>query len=276
MNRLGFMQGRLSPVINGKIQCFPWSNWKDEFPIASEGGFYLMEWTLDQENLYENPLMTEKGRTLIKGLKEKYNIKIESLTGDCFMQSPFYKSEGPQREELLKDLINILKSCALVNIRYVVIPLVDNGRPENKKQEALLFEALLKLNEFLDANEMSIVFESELPPQELKNFIRKFPKKTFGINYDSGNSSSLGFDPAEEFDAYGERILNIHIKDRILGGTTVPLGTGNTDFKIVFKKISEIDYKGNLILQTARADDENHIGALKKYKKFVHNIMDRL
>ena len=57
-DRLGFMQGRLSPLIDGRIQVFPWSCWQEEFMIAERHGFRLMEWTLDQHRLYENPLLT--------------------------------------------------------------------------------------------------------------------------------------------------------------------------------------------------------------------------
>ena len=28
--RIGFMQGRLSPQVDGKIQAFPWVHWRDE------------------------------------------------------------------------------------------------------------------------------------------------------------------------------------------------------------------------------------------------------
>ncbi len=61
-NRIGFMQGRLSPLVDGRIQAFPWTAWKDEFPIAAQNGLRLMEWTLDQDRLYENPLLTEQGQ----------------------------------------------------------------------------------------------------------------------------------------------------------------------------------------------------------------------
>ena len=61
-SRVGFMQGRLSPIINGKIQEFPWDNWRREFEVGASLGFNIMEWTLDQEHLYQSPLMTKKGQ----------------------------------------------------------------------------------------------------------------------------------------------------------------------------------------------------------------------
>ena len=54
-NRIGFMQGRLSPIVGGQMQAFPWTHYRDEYPLAELCGLGLMEWTLDQERLYENP-----------------------------------------------------------------------------------------------------------------------------------------------------------------------------------------------------------------------------
>src|SRR5258706_580927 len=71
--KIGFMQGRLSPVIGGRIQTFPWSSWKDEFAIAAKHGFHLMEWTLDQDGIYENPLLTSVGQTEIRALCKRHD-----------------------------------------------------------------------------------------------------------------------------------------------------------------------------------------------------------
>jgi len=91
----------------------------------------------------------------------------------------------------------------------------------------------------------------------------------FGINYDIGNSAAAGFNPIEEIDSYGDRIWNVHVKDRLLNGTTVELGSGNADFIRVFRALAGCEYKGNYILQTARATDGNHVGTLRKYRDMV-------
>ena len=44
----------------------------------------------------------------------------------------------------------------------------------------------------------------------------------------------LGYEINEEFSCYSKRIKNIHIKDRKFKGTTVPLGEGDVDFKLLF------------------------------------------
>ena len=87
--------------------------------------------------------------------------------------------------------------------------------------------------------------------KKLLQFINKFPDSCFGINYDIGNSASLGFDTKEEIATYGSGILNVHVKDRVHNGSTVPLGNGNADFESTFNELNKINYKGDFILQTA-------------------------
>jgi hexulose-6-phosphate isomerase len=263
---IGFMQGRLCERVDGKIQAFPWRDWALEFETAQRLGVRLMEWTLDQERLYENPLMTEAGRQRIGQLSQAHGVRVLSLTGDCFMQAPFYKAHGAERASLLKDLNAILDAAQNVGIGYVLIPLVDNGSLTNPDEEAALLEGLLPLRGRLVEGGLKIVFESDFPAERLARFIARFPEDAFGINYDIGNSAALGYRAAEEIAAYGPRIDNVHVKDRLLAGTTVPLGTGNADFPEAFAALRKAGYAGHFILQTARAEDDDHAGAVARYR----------
>jgi hexulose-6-phosphate isomerase len=274
MANIGFMQGRLSPMENGKIQSFPWQHWPDEFPLAEACGFSLMEWTLDRERLWENPLMSVHGREEIRQLCERHGIEILSLTGDCFMQAPFWKSNGSQRTALLDALTRVLESSIELGISYVVVPLVDNGCLENEQQVDDLYRGLETLHTLMRDGNIQIVFESDFPPKQLQKFIASFDETLFGINYDIGNSAALGYDPSEEIAAYSSRILNVHVKDRLLGGTTVPLGQGHADLPRVFQLLKEAGYGGQYILQTARAVDGDHGGVLCRYRDMVNRWLD--
>lgn len=265
MKSIGFMQGRLSNVIDGVIQEFPWKSWEAEFHIASEIDIHLMEWTLDQIDLYLNPLLTHEGQEKISHLCEMYALAIPSLTGDCFMQSPFWKAEGPEKKSLISDFVAIAKACGKLEIGIIVIPLVDNGSLENSKQESTLINTLKDYDALLKELNVKIAFESDFSPQKLGKFIRQLDSGSFGINYDIGNSAALGFVPDEEFFHYGDRIINVHVKDRPLGLSTVPLGDGDSDFESVFNNLSKYNYTGNYILQTARDRAGRHRQVLKRY-----------
>ena len=266
---IGFMQGRLSPMEDNKIQSFPWKNWQREFDEANQNNFNLMEWTLDYDNLYENPLLKDDGVKLIKFLSNKFKIAIPSLTGDCFMQNPFWKAEQTKRKQLEKDFDNILLGCFNAGISLILIPLVDNGSVENRHQENVIVDFLMSRLHLLKELSIRICFESDYSPKKLKIFIDNFDDSYFGINYDTGNSAALGFNPFEEFAAYGDRVINIHIKDRSFGGPTLPIGEGDVNFIKIFKLLKEYDYKGNLILQTARACNDDHLTVLTKYRNMM-------
>src|SRR6516164_2344865 len=125
------MQGRLSPPVDGKLQAFPKDTWRDEFKIAYENSFEVMEWTLDRENIYQNPIMLPDGRHEIRALSKQYSLTIESLTGDFIMQRPFFKLNGEARRAEFNVLQRVFEACELIGIKQLVFPLMDDSRLAN-------------------------------------------------------------------------------------------------------------------------------------------------
>jgi L-ribulose-5-phosphate 3-epimerase len=272
-SRIGFMQGRLSPLVDGRIQAFPWDHWRDEFRLANPLGFERMEWTLDQDNLYANPLMQASGQAEIRYLAKTWNLAVTSITGDCFMQAPFWKANGPLRDQLLLDLVAIVQASSAIGAKLIVIPLVDNGALESAAQEGVLRSSLLALQPLLSQTRVGIAFETDLDPDAQMAFIQDFPAEHFGINFDIGNSASLGWAPRVEIPRIASRLINVHVKDRRLGGTTVPLGEGDADLATVFALLDAVGYAGQLILQTARAADGKHCAAARRYRDLIIDLM---
>jgi hypothetical protein len=90
LEKIGLMHGRFSPLTDGKFHAFPWHLWQAEVAIASALEIRLMEWVLDHDWLYENPLLMAEGRQTTKELSDWHLIKVTSLTGDLFSEPPFY------------------------------------------------------------------------------------------------------------------------------------------------------------------------------------------
>ena len=190
------------------------------------------------------------------------------------MQAPFWKASGAARTALQEDFIAVARAAIHAGARLVVVPLVDRGALGSRGEEDDLVAWLIEQRSTFRNCGTRILFECDYGPQELGRFIERLPEPEFGINYDTGNSAALGYRPAEEFSCYGRRICNVHIKDRAVGGTTVPLGTGDADFPQIFEQLVAAGYGGNLILQTARARDGNHRTALAAYRDQVKEWMD--
>ncbi len=271
IKNLGFMQGRLSPQIRNKIQYFPWKTWKQEFFEARKLKLNKIEWTLDYYNLNKNPLLNTKGQREINKLKKKFKIKCNSVTTDCFMQRPFWKQKNNNKSLFFFE--KLIYACNKLKIKLIILPLVDNGSLKNKKDEKNLLSILNSYKLLLKKNDVKIAFESDFKPHKLKKFIKKFDKKIFGINYDLGNSSHFGYNVRKEFEAYSDRILNIHIKDRKYKGSTVKLGNGNANFKLFFKMLKKIKYNKNLILQVARSKQKKeYLDEIKKNILFLEKM----
>jgi hexulose-6-phosphate isomerase len=148
---------------------------------------------------------------------------------------------------------------------------VDNSSITLNQEMDLEF--FVNLKNSLNRNNVRIAFELDLGPVNARNFINQFEAKYFGINFDMGNSASLGFSPEAEFSNYGGRIINVHVKDRILGGHTVALGSGSVDFKVVIEQLKKVNFQGNFIMQTARASDENHTDELMRNIEFFERAL---
>ena len=112
----------------------------------------------------------------------------------------------------------------------------------------------------------------DLKPKKFLNFINNFNSKYITINYDTGNSASLGFDPEFEIKLYGKKISEVHIKDRKFKGGPIFFGKGNTNFKKIIRMLMEIGYKGNFILQLYR--DKQGLNIFKKQYKLVKKLLN--
>ena len=264
------MQGRLSPLYNNKIQSFPKYHWQNEFKKIRELKMNIMEWTLDHKEIISNPINTLEGKKKIVDLKKKYKINIDSLTGDCFMQKPFWKHKGKKKDELINIFKLILQNSSSIGVKKIILPLVDNGSIKNNQQLKILTSTLKKFIPILKKNKQKILFELNFNPRKALSFIKKFDKNYFGINYDIGNSSSLGFQAKDEIKTYGNYIKNVHIKDRYFKGTTVRLGKGNANFNEVFINLKKKKYNGNFILQTARSKKGLHKKEISMNLSFIN------
>ncbi len=271
MLKIGFMQGRLSPKPEDRIQAFPKDNWKQEFAAAPRAGFSCIELIYDELYLEENPLGSASGRGELRQLAEKHGVALHSICADYFMCQPLV-AEGPRKGtiEKARELFSIAKEigCPLVEF-----PFVDSTSLLKHKNLGAVHDVMASLARDAQALGITIAVETDLPPLPFRDFLNGLPDNV-GANLDLGNSAALGYDVLAECRAYGHRLLNIHIKDRVLGGTTVPLTEGHTDFPRAFRGLKEAHYKGDFILQTAPSPD--YIGAATRYRDFVAHCIEAL
>lgn len=263
------MQGRLLPKYKNRFQAHPKNYWQNEFNIAHKLGFDCIEFILDFEDWDSNPLMTTDGLKAIDKLTLKENIKVLSVCADYFMEKPIFTKQF--RAQNIKVIEKLIMNCSKIGIKDIIIPLVDNSSilDDKTKHEQTVF--FLKEALEINKNNLNLTLETDLPPKQFAKLIEKIDSKSIKVNYDIGNSASLGYNFEDELNAYGEIISNIHIKDRLLDGRSVELGKGASKFSHFFEKLSNLNYDGIFILQAFRGD--NALASIKPQIKYIKNIM---
>lgn len=264
---LGVMQGRLSPQVGAHIQAFPWDTWEQEFAAASKAGVRLIEWIVDADRFPENPLLTDRGRARMRELENETGTLVRTVCADCFMAWPLTAQNDAERRDRLAALSEIIKAAAMFGVRTITLPCVDASAINTAADRRAVITAMTVVLPQAEKAGVRLALETSLPPAEFRSLIDALAPLPIGVNYDSGNSAALGYDVRQELDAYGSSIAVVHVKDRVLGGGTVPLGEGHADFPAFFGGLRAMDYSGPLILQAARRDDE--VETIRTYARFV-------
>jgi hexulose-6-phosphate isomerase len=240
---IGIMQGRLLPPENERIQSFPRLRWQDEFASAAEAGLQFIEWIYDLDGVDVNPIASEDGIRSIRLLAAEFGVAVRSLCADYFMDC---------RDLDAPKLVWLLERCRLAGISRMVLPFVDATRIKDLSQADRVAAVVREVLQEAELSHVEIHLETSLDPQSFAHLLEAVPNPMCKVTYDSGNSASLGYSPAEEFAAYGKRIGSVHIKDRVRNGGTVRLGTGAADFATVMRELKKVSYSGDFVLQAAR------------------------
>ncbi|MEW6614440.1 MAG: TIM barrel protein [Thermodesulfobacteriota bacterium] len=268
-SQLGIMQGRLLPKYRGRYQAHPVGYWKDEFSIAAGLGLDLIEFILDSNDVYENPVMNEPGIHEILTLTEKTGVAVKSICADYFMEAPLHSSSDMALKESQKVLETLIINSSKLGVCDIVIPCVDQATLANNNKNIERFISNVRpAVSLVEKLEINLALETDLAPGPFSELLGKLDSPQITVNYDTGNSASLGYDPEEELKAYGGRISDIHIKDRLLNGGSVILGSGDTDFERFFAVLIKVGYEGPFIMQAYR-DDEG----IKIFKEQLQWIM---
>lgn len=260
------MQGRLLPKYNGRYQAHPVNYWQDEFDLAKNAGLDCIEFILDFNDLELNPLLNKKGLNEIKKRSKETGVYVNSICADYFMESPLHSLDINVANTSQELLAKLIRNASKLPVKDIVIPCVDQSSLVGKAEDRFV-EILSPIIKIAEKYKINLSLETDLPPKSFVNLLNRFHSNHVTVNYDIGNSASLGYDCIEELNQYGDRITDIHIKDRILNAGPVILGKGNANFEKFFKKLKEFSYNGPFIMQAYR--DKEGIEVFKKQLEWI-------
>jgi L-ribulose-5-phosphate 3-epimerase len=269
----GIMQGRLSPPEDGRFQSFPRHSWRQEFSRARDAGIAYIEWIYDEYGASANPIASEDGIAKLNALKKEFGVQTPAICGDWLMDYALVRcseEQRTQRERVLHDLLRWVKK---IGASRVVLPFVDASSIRTEEEKNVVLGVLKRALPRSEELGVELHLEADFNPADFASFLARIPHPSVKVNYDTGNSSGLGYIASEEFAAYGNRIGSIHIKDRLRlpdgKVATKPLGEGSADFDDVFKNIRKIGYSGGFTLQVARGKDGDEVSWIQQQLAFL-------
>jgi L-ribulose-5-phosphate 3-epimerase len=269
----GIMQGRLSPPEDGRFQSFPRKSWRQEFSRARNAGLSYIEWIYDEYGASTNPITREEGVAELNALKQEYGVQTPAICGDWLMDYPLIRcseEQRAQREQVLHDLLRWGKK---IGASRTVLPFVDAASIRTEEEKTVVLGVLTRALPLSEQAGVEMHLEADFNPTDFAAFLARIPHPNVKVNYDTGNSSGLGYIASEEFAAYGNRIGSIHIKDRLRlpdgKVATKPLGEGGADFDDVFQSIRKIGYSGGFTLQVARGRDGDEVNWIQQQLAFL-------
>ncbi len=250
---IAIMQGRLLPP-NGAFQAFPINKWHQEFSLAVEAGIDAIEWVYDFAGHRDNPLASDDGIEKILRLSQSTGVGVWSICADYFMENKLVNGDKIDHG-VLEHLAWLIRRAELLKITYIILPFVDKSSISNDEEIITLRKALSPLLSEAESANVELHLETDWAPATIKDFLLNAPSPCLKMNYDIGNSASLGFCPNEEFEAFSGRLGSLHVKDRRLGGASVRLGDGAADLALCVDLLEREGFDRWLVLQAARGTD---------------------
>jgi L-ribulose-5-phosphate 3-epimerase len=243
IDRVGVMQGRLLPETSRGYQACPTENWNEEFRLAQSRKLSHVEWVLD-EPFDLNPLVSDFPEV---ERASRAHIQILSVCADFVMQTEWDPRVIKEKFRKVSDSVSAL------GVKFLVIPFVDSTSLKNSVVRLPAAEALvLEITELFRGSGVQLSLETDLDPDSFAQFMEKFQDLPVGVNYDIGNSASMGYSFMEELEAYLSRINLVHVKDRLLMGPSVKLGSGDADIPGVIRALEAGSYSGLFTMQAFR------------------------
>jgi len=247
--RIGVMQGRLSPRPAGKLQEFPQKYYAAEFPIAARLGLHSIEWIFEAPGFAENPLWSAAGREEIRGLIRATGVKVQSVCADYFMVHRLAGEGGEAVARSCDVLAELVVAAHAIGADRILLPLLETSAVDTPVLQREVVASLKQVAPVAERYGVTLGLEMELPGAEYARLIERVASPQVRAYYDTGNSTAQGADIAEDIVPLLPLLHAVHVKDRVRGGGSKPLGTGDTNFRGFFPRLLRGGFRGDLVLQ---------------------------
>lgn len=251
---LGIVQGRLSRPIEGFQECPV--KWQDEFDNLEGVGLKHIEWIVTKKSFNNNPIFTHDLST----------FPISSICADHVVDEQI-----ANKNFLIYSLRPVCDAARRSGVKRITVPLLEDSSVEDDTKRSEFIKNFLKFAE--ENYDIKFSLETELSLEKIPSLLTR---SNITLTYDVGNTTARGLDHQTYVQNFCDKISNVHLKDRKLHGKSVEPGTGDTDFRTIFKLLISKGYNRDFTMQFCRGSDENELNHCKKHTNFIRSLYDNI
>ena len=247
--RVGVMQGRLSPRPAHCLQAFPHQTWPEELAQAKRLGFSYLEWIYEAPRAAENPIASSAGRASIRACAQASGLPVGSVCADYFMIHRLAGGSPESRAANAAALCELVRWTAELGATRILLPLLETsavGSPELVRE---VTDSIHSVCATLEECNVVLGLEMEIAGQDYAAVIRGIGHDKVRAYYDTGNSTAQGFDIAKDIVPLLPVLEAVHLKDRVVHGTSQPFGLGAAKFFEFFGVLAASGYRGDFLTQ---------------------------
>ncbi len=248
-HRIGVMQGRLSPRPAHRLQAFPHQTWPEEFAAAKRVGYSYLEWIYEADRAEENPISSAAGRASIRACAKESGLPVGSVCADYFMIRRLAGESRAARIENAQALRELVHWTKELGATRILLPLLETSALVTPELVREATESIQSVSSTLDECGIVLGLEMEIPGAEYAQVIRGIGRERVRAYYDCGNSTAQGFDIATDIEPLLPLLEAVHLKDRVVRGTSQPFGSGAANFSGFFATLARAGYRGDFLTQ---------------------------
>lgn len=243
--------------------------WEEKIQSAKALGFDFIEMSIDESDERLARLAWDDEHLYrLRHLSEHYHLPIQSLCLSAHRRFPFGSADPAVREKAHQLMAQAITLACKLGIRCIQLAGYDvyyePQSPETNQHFIAGMQAAAKMAErtgvMLGVEIMDTPYLNSLSKFEILK--RHIPSPYFMAYPDVGNITGWNYDTCTELKLSRQHIIQIHLKDtrKVCGQDKgqfrdLVIGEGDVDFPAVFHTLSDIGFKGPLVLEMWAQDE---------------------
>lgn len=255
---------------------YPDINTEDVLGIYREKGFDTVETFLNT--------FSEMEEDYAKRLRERCDelgIVVNSIhVMSNVMEPSLFDRQKRRRDDFVKIFKSSVKAAKILGTDIYTFhgPNIWMGDQFPMSHIADCYDRIIYegLAEGVHVAQENVAYQAAGNPDWLRRLVEKV-RFEMKFTFDIKQARRIGRDPEEFFDIMGKNIINVHLNDNDENNVCLLPGRGKQDFSYIYRRLEELDYKGNGIIEVYRDNfkDENDLKNAREYLEGIKNDSKR-